>query len=370
MRVLALSNFPVQAAATRFRVEQFVGPLRERGIEVDVRPFLTNKQFEQMYSGGNVFGKAAGLVRSVAKRFGDAFAARRYDAVLVQREAMFFGPELFEWLTAKLGRLPMLLDLDDATYIPYKSPTFGSLGSSLKFFGKTDRLIQRADAVICGNRFIAEYVISKGAVAHVVPTIADTEVFKPSDRANDVPVIGWIGTHSTFPSVQSVFPVLERLASKHQFKLKLVGTGRAEVLVPNVEVGNLPWSLEREPEDFASLDIGLYPIVTSSSANEEWLKGKSGFKAIQYLASGVPFVMSPVGVCAEIGVNEKTHFNAASPEDWYNCLDRLLSDGDLRQKMGDAARKESLENYTVKRWSAVLADILFSAVGKKGSSVR
>lgn len=370
MRVLALSNFPVQAAATRFRVEQFVGPLRERAIEVDVRPFLTNRQFEQMYSGGSVIGKAAGLVGSVAKRFGDVFASRSYDAVLVQREAMFFGPELFEWLTVKLGRLPVLLDLDDATYIPYKSPTYGSLGSSMKFFGKTDRLIGRADAVICGNRFIAEYVTAKGVIAHVVPTIADTEVFKPSGRVNDVPIIGWIGTHSTFPSVESVFPVLERLAAIHKFKLKLVGTGRAEVSITNVEVENLPWSLEREPEDFASLDIGLYPIITSSSANEEWLKGKSGFKAIQYLASGVPFVMSPVGVCAEIGVNEKTHFNATSAEDWYNWLDRLLSDGDLRQKMGEAARKEALENYTVERWSAVLADILFSVVGKTGISVR
>lgn len=74
MRVLALCSYPQVAAATRFRVEQFVGPLRERGIEIDLRPFLTDRQFEQMCSGGNVIGKAAGLVGSVAKRFGDVFA--------------------------------------------------------------------------------------------------------------------------------------------------------------------------------------------------------------------------------------------------------------------------------------------------------
>ncbi len=360
MRVLSLSTFPDQAAATRFRVGQFVGPLRERGIEIDVRPFLSSEQFEQMYRGGGLIRKAAGIAGSIVGRFGDLARARRYDVILVQREAMFFGPEIFERLAGLFGGIPIVLDLDDATYIPYKSPTFGRIGTALKFFGKTDRLIKRAAVVTCGNRFIAEYVESKGAKAVVIPTVVETDVFKPAEDSNEVPVIGWIGTHSTVPSIQSLFPVLERLAQKHSFKLKLVGTGREDVNIPGVQVLNLPWSLEREVDDFRSLDIGLYPIVTSSSASEDWLKGKSGFKAIQYLAVGIPFVMSPVGVCSEIGVVGKTHFNADSPEDWYNSLDSLLSDSTLRKQMGQAARDHSLENYTVKKWSAELADVLFS----------
>ncbi len=48
MRVLAIANFPAEAAATRFRVGQFVGQLRERGIKLDVRPFLSSGQFAGM----------------------------------------------------------------------------------------------------------------------------------------------------------------------------------------------------------------------------------------------------------------------------------------------------------------------------------
>ena len=81
-----------------------------------------------------------------------------------------------------------------------------------------------------------------------------------------------------------------------------------------VEVENAEWELEREVADFQELDIGLYPIETGGSLDSQWLLGKSGFKAIQYMAVGVPFVVTPVGVCAEMGIEGKTHFNAVSTE--------------------------------------------------------
>lgn len=366
MRVLFLCSYPQEAAATRFRVGQFVEPLSERDIEMTVSPFLDGGQFARMYESGGKVRKAAGLVPPFFRRLGEVVSSRRYDLLFVQREAMFFGPAVFEWLMQTIGQLPMVLDLDDATYVPYLSPSYGRLGSALKFFGKTDRLIERAAVVTCGNRFIADHVKSKDTRTVIIPTVVDTDLFSPSENRNDPPVIGWIGTHSTFPSVESIFPVLRRLSEKHQFTLKLVGTGRGSVEVPGVKIENLTWSLEREIADFRSIDVGLYPIVTSASANEQWLKGKSGFKAIQYMAVGIPFVMSPVGVCSEIGVNGQTHLNAESAEDWYNALDKLLSNPELRQKMGERARSHSLENYTVEKWSAVLAEVLFSAVRDSG----
>lgn len=365
MRVLCICSYPQEAAATRFRVGQFVGPLRERGIDMTVSPFLDGGQFAQMYESGGKLRKTAGLVAPFLRRLGEVLSFRQYDLLFVQREAMFFGPALFEWLMQTVGRMPMVLDLDDATYVPYTSPSYGRLGSALKFFGKTDRLIKRAEVVICGNRFIADYVESKGTRTAVIPTVVDTGLFSPSENRNDPPVIGWVGTHSTFPSVESIFPVLQRLAEKHRFTLRLVGTGRERVEVAGVKVENLPWSLEREIADFRSIEIGLYPIVTTASANEQWLKGKSGFKAIQYMAVGTPFVMSPVGVCSEIGVNGETHLNAERPEDWYNALDSLLSNPDLRQKMGERARNHALKSYTVEKWSSVLADVLLSAVNDR-----
>lgn len=364
MRVLALCSYPVEAAATRFRLTQFVGPLGERGIELTIRPFLTSSQFGSLYSKGSLISKAAAIVPSVGRRFRELFESRKFDMLLVQREAMLFGPGIFEWLHRSIGNLPMVLDLDDATYVRYQSPNYGRLADHLKFFGKTDRLIARSKLVVCGNRFIAEYAASKGVRAEVIPTIADTDIFRPLEKQNEIPVLGWIGTHSTFPFLESIFPVLERLAEKHRFRLKIVGSGRPEITIKNVEIENLDWSLDREVDDFRSLDIGLYPIVIAGAADENWIKGKSGFKAIQYMAVGVPFVVTPVGVSGEMGEPGVTHLNASTAEDWYNCLNTLLSDTAGRRRMGAAGREFSVEHYNVPVQAELLADALRSVVQK------
>jgi glycosyltransferase involved in cell wall biosynthesis len=258
----------------------------------------------------------------------------------------------------------MVLDLDDATYVRYVSPTYGKVGSFFKFFGKTDKLIERSDLVVCGNRFIAEYVNSKRRKSVVIPTVVDESIFCPVEKANEVPVIGWIGTHSTFPFLETLFPVLIELARKHRFKLKIVGSGRDRVDVAGVEVENAALDLDREVRDFQELDIGLYPISGGGTLDEQWLLGKSGFKAIQYMAVGVPFVMSPVGVGAEMGADGVTHFNAATPEDWYDRLDRLLTDRNLSREMGKAGRQHAVEHYSLEVQAEKLATALKGVRGE------
>src|SRR5205823_7052811 len=160
------------------------------------------------------------LTKAGLLRIKDLVAATGADVVLVQREAMMFGPPLIEWLTTRVLRRPMVLDLDDATYVSYTSPTYGDFGKSLKWFSKTDDLIRWATIVICGNRSIAEYASSKGARTRIIPTVVDTEVFRPAcPGGTDIDpsanpsanasgtnkslhrtkgsrvVLGWIGTH-------------------------------------------------------------------------------------------------------------------------------------------------------------------------------
>ena len=162
MNVLALSSYPVEAAATRYRLVQYVAALAMRGITLEIRPFLDSKLFTSLYRRGELPRTSLGLLRAGIRRLGDVFAARNVDVVFVQREAMIFGPPLIEWLAKRLGNCPLVLDLDDATYISYSSPTYGHLGKVLKWPGKTDRLIRWASVVTCGNRTIAEYVRSQG----------------------------------------------------------------------------------------------------------------------------------------------------------------------------------------------------------------
>jgi len=364
MKVLALASYPIEAAATRFRLQQFIRPLAERGITMTVHPFIDSQLFKQLYRHESFPQTAVGLFKSALLRLTDLLAARNANVVLIQREAMMFGPPLIEWLTTRGLKRPMVLDLDDATYVSYTSPTYGGIGKTLKWFSKTDDLIRWATIVTCGNRSIAEYVASKGTQARVIPTVVDTDTFKPAPRrcAREPVVLGWIGTHSTFPYLESIFPVLSDLAGKYEFRLKIVGAGTTGVEVAGVQVENLVWDMNREVEDFQAIDVGLYPIDASLYAG--WAAGKSGFKAIQYMAVGVPYVATPVGASAEIGEVGRTHFFASTNNEWRRALESLLVDAERRWEMGDAGRRHVVEEYGLEAQADKLENALREAAAQ------
>lgn len=365
MKVLALASYPVEAAATRYRLHQFITPLAEQGITLTISPFIDARLFERLYRRGSLPATAAGLLGAAFRRLVDVSAAKEADVVLVQREAMMFGPPLIEWLMARVYGRPMVLDLDDATYVSYTSPTYGTVGKALKWSGKTEDLIRWARVVTCGNRAIADYVAGKGATARVIPTVVDTEVFRPAIRrtGEGSTVLGWIGTHSTFPYLKSIFGVLEKLAKDHPFRLKIVGAGQEDIGIHGVEVENLQWQLKREIEDFQSIDIGLYPIDASLYSGN-WASGKSGFKAIQYMAVGIPYVATPVGGSSEIGAEGTTHFFAGSDDAWYAALETLITDVTKRTEMGAAGRRHVTEHYNLPAQADKLAKALREAAGR------
>jgi glycosyltransferase involved in cell wall biosynthesis len=361
MNVLALASYPVEAAATRFRLQQFVGPLAQRDIALTIHPFLDSKLFQHLYVQKSFARTAVGLLKSSLFRLGDLASARKADLILIQREAMMFGPPVIEWLAARVLKRPMVLDLDDATYVSYTSPTYGGLGKALKWSSKTDDLIRWAAIVTCGNRSIAEYVSGKGGQARIIPTVVDTDVFRPGQpRETDGPVtIGWIGTHSTFAYLEPIFPALSDLAAKHDFRLKVVGAGRDEISIPGVRVENARWNMEREVKDFQSLDVGLYPLDPSLYGG--WAAGKSGFKAIQYMGVGIPYVVTPVGAAAEIGEVGVTHLFASNQHEWYGALQALIVDAQKRREMGAAGRRHVVEHYGLPAQADKLSEALREA---------
>ena len=356
LRVLALASYPVESPATHFRLVQHIQPLAVRGVDVRFSPFLDSRLFASLYDPKRMLVRLPLLAIAVMRRFVQALWAARADVVFVQREAMFFGPPLVEWMAARLLRRPLVLDLDDATYLRVDSPVYGRLATWLKWPGKTDQLIRWSRVVTCGNPTIADYVRSRHPKVDLLENVVDTNIFRPAVVERDVPLIGWIGTHTTYPFFERLLPLFERLARDLRFRIVIVGSRRSGVTVPGVDVETRSWTVERDAEDFRSLDIGVYPM-----ADDAWSAGKSGLKAVQYMASGVPFVMSPVGMCAAMGLPGTTHFLATTDDDWLIALRRLLTDAPLRRRMGREARAFAEEHHSIDRYADRLASILRAA---------
>jgi glycosyltransferase involved in cell wall biosynthesis len=241
------------------------------------------------------------------------------------------GPAWAERL-AKARQKRFVYDFDDAVWVPYVSPTNRYL-SYLKFPGKTRALCRMASLVLAGNDYLAEWARQHASNVHVVPSTVSLREYavRPRKAAGDIPVIGWTGSHSSVQYLRKLDGALRRLRQQRAYRLVVVGLEGLEI--SGVDVVCRPWSATTEAYDLGDFDVGIMPLP-----DEPWARGKCGMKAIQYMAMGVPAIVSPVGANRTIVRDGIDGFHASTEDDWAAVLERVLGDSTLRRRLGDAAR--------------------------------
>lgn len=333
--------------------------LRGAGFDVKISPFYTPEFFKLVYQPGHHVRKAASFLRLAARRAAELFELAHYDLVLLYREAIPLGPPIIESLIARRG-IPVVYDFDDAIFLPNVSEANKAFGF-LKTPSRVVSIVKHSTHVIVGNDFLADFARRYNAAVTVIPTAVDTTRFVPraisADQRGPL-VVGWIGSPTTFSYLEGIADVLRRVASQHSFVLKVSGAGRVANF-PGVQVENVAWSLADEVRLFNSCDVGVYPLT-----DDDWSRGKCGFKAIQCMACGVPVVASAVGVNREIVEDGVNSFLASTPSEWVEKLGRLLSDASLRARMAAAGRRTIEERFSLQVTAPRLAAVLASSVGR------
>lgn len=352
MNLLVFVPYPVEGASNRYRVNQYVPYLQQHGVRCDLRPFLTPELYRMIYRPGRWLDKARLLPGRLWQRVLDTLDARRYDAVLVHRECLPVGPALIESVVARLGA-PLIYDFDDAIYLPDQSP----LKNALKHPAKVPAIIRLATQVIVCNEHLRSYCQPLNPRVTVIPTVVDTDRFCARKAASSGgPIrLGWVGSHSTARYLERIAPALRAVARRHPIELVVVGAG-SEVYMDGVSVRNQPWRLDTEVEDFRSFDIGVYPLE-----DDDWVQGKGGFKTIQFMAVGVPAVVSAVGANRTIVQDGETGFLVDSTSAWVDRLLRLIEDPALRLRLGEAGRRVAVERYSMQAHAPRLLEVIRAA---------
>jgi glycosyltransferase involved in cell wall biosynthesis len=337
IRVLALVPYPTnRAPGQRYRIEQWAPLLSQGGIQVTLSPFLSRRGMDVLYERGYAATKVQAVLRGYFNRLVDALWRCSADVIFIYREAALLGPAWIERLLAL--RRPIVFDFDDAIYLADTSPANAWI-RPLKSATKVETICRVARHVTVGNECLASFARDRAREVTVVPSTIDTAFYQVRPRArNPVPVIGWTGSATTVGYLNALAPMLRRLRQKWEFQLLIIG---ARVQLEGLTVRCLPWHAASEPEDLRELDIGLMPLP-----DNEWSRGKCGMKALQYMALGVPPVVSPVGVNASIVRDGVNGFHARTEDEWIDRIGFLLGDEALRQSLALEARRTIEESYS------------------------
>lgn len=281
---------------------------------------------------------------------------RTYDVVFLQKR-LLSGPEL---LFLRRSSHTLIYDLDDS--VMYDGTGGDDKGRRRRF----SAMMRAADLVICGNQFLADEAARITDRVRIVPTCIDTEAFHPRLRkSGPYPVtIGWTGSHNVnaYSSLNDLFTVFSQLQGRIGLKIL---TDIVEGLDFS-RLGKVPWNFVRwtpaiEIEEAATFDIGIMPLP-----DNRFTQGKCGFKALQYLALGIPAVCSPVGVNRDIIHDGVDGYLAQSPDQWFQVIARLVKDPFLRGSIGNSGRRCVEEEYSI----AVHGPRLVRAVTSAGREVR
>lgn len=258
----------------------------------------------------------------------------RKDTVFLHRPVLNTTFVLSAIAARFLGRR-FIFDFDDAVYE--------------HSFWQTMMLTRLADMVMCGSEKIREWALLHNKNSFVLVDGIPLSVYaKRTSEPAGVPVIGWIGSkpHIHMPPV---IPALRELAMQgREFNLRIIGAmGNREIErllegVPNVTViDSLNWADPTEAvREIQSFTVGIMPLRT-----DPWDQVKY-FKALEYMACGVPVAASSGDTVRAIITKAESGLVAPSTEDWVANLSKLLDDHSLRADMGRKGHEAIVREYS------------------------
>jgi glycosyltransferase involved in cell wall biosynthesis len=327
-KLLVLPSMDPWSASTRYRASQHVPRLRHHFASVAIS-----------YPNDTVVRHPGGLNR--VRYFG--IHSRRYisrglavrrrlqsaDALLVQRGLYVMGPgPIVHPIEAFPGRV--VFDLDDALF--RLSPSLSAKSRAAQWlYGPRQalRLLRRADAIVVSTEVLAGMLPPGLPEPTILPTVPDPLDYPVTSRAPNAPVVvGWAGTVGGLGYLDALRTVFQRLQAE--------GLATVEIVSSRPWSGPAsfhPWRRDESVSVFARFSIGIMPLPDT-----DYTRAKAGFKLLQYMASGIPVVSSPVGVNCELITRSGAGYLADTPGEWEDALRSLAADPDLRAEMGRKGR--------------------------------
>lgn len=344
MRVAALTSGRGVPSA-RFRIRQHLPNLSEAGLDVrEYCPIISQVarlpgalgKVRARYLPPLIIGQTA---LNLALRVPGILGSHQADVTWLERN---FIPGLDD--AAMLLGHPLIVDIDDAIWL------YNPMGRS-----QIARLVSRAEMIFAGNSFIADWCSQFCKTIQIIPTAVDADRFVPraTPKAEGAPfIIGWTGTSGNFRFLKMIEKPLEKFLHNHPSARLMIVADRApdDLMVPSGQLIFRQWDPKTEHLLLQDFDVGIMPID-----NTEISRGKCSFKMLQYMAVGLPVIVSPYGMNREVLNMSSTGMGPETCDEWFDCLQAASRRMGAHASQAAESRNIIVENFSVEKISKRIA---------------
>jgi glycosyltransferase involved in cell wall biosynthesis len=228
------------------------------------------------------------------------------------------------------------------------------------------KMMQRSFAVSAGCEALVDFAKPYNDNTVLIPSSIKLKNYPACSKVKkDKVVIGWVGNgnHYYQDLITILLEPLKCLALKHNITFKLIGACGEQVLYDSFTgidgldtrfIDAIDWSSsEQLVLALSDIDIGVYPLL-----DNDFNAYKCAFKALEYMALGIPLVASPVGANCEVIDHGKDGFLASNNEQWVESLSLLIANEAKRKQMGKAGRSKIKKQYSTAIVASKLIAIL------------
>ena len=334
------TKYTTQGATSRYRSFAFASRLLSHNYNLEMQSFMPINYLADLFARRPK--KKFKIILSYFARF---FAVlRSSENLVIERELFPYLPYGFEkWF---LRGKSYILDFDDNVWEDYSD----------KFWlnSKYDKLVAGASGVIVGNDYLEKYVQKLNTNVIKIPTVIDLEHYKQIEEEKfERFTIVWIGSGITYGYIEAYAELFVALSCKIEYDLLIIASKDLESRkIVGVSMRFEEWSSETEITLLKKSHIGIMPLT-----QDTFSQGKSGFKLIQYLASGIPLLGSPVGENKHIIQEGKNGFLISSNEDWIKAIELLYHDKVLRENLASHSQKNAY-NYSIQKYFPIYKDFI------------
>ena len=158
-----------------------------------------------------------------------------------------------------------------------------------------------------------------------IPTILN-DIFFTFDHNQSPPeyfTFGWTGSNSTIKYLENIIPHFDKLyKSRQDFRLIYMTSTPSSLIDTKPYSRFVQWNKSEEIDFIDSISCGIMPLD-----NNNWEKGKCGFKLLQYLSRGKIALADYTDVNSHI-LNNISNSDIVT-NSWFHSLNSTLSVNNL-----------------------------------------